>query len=335
MVSLLRNGTRMFFAAATDHQQALDYLAREFQAEAMDIDMVFDKADEFHSIVYLVPELADHILKKSVTGAVLIRREAPSLLCQLYTTAKHSPITAIRAAPHTIIMRSIGNMEKMLQLVKEDHGGVLETFDESIEHSTEHSTIIGLTDKPINRSTSLADMHKLFLRLDGDYTSIQRELKMHAFSYVNSSMPSNDWNELEIRIFDSYSAFKVHYDRLLTVLDSLELGIVLGEAWSTDYPRVLLAVEVYSLRFFTFKEPKHIKRILFGLEHLADGTRIVDYDLYHKHKKIYWKETVKGKVKLERAEEASLARQEVYDQLDIHTKAELELLETEILKTRK
>lgn len=334
MVSLMRNGPKMLFVATSARDQLIDVLRTEFGAEVMDIDVIFDKSDEFHTLLYLVPKLSECVVKREVTDAILIKCDAARFLCKLYMTVDRTLIDGIRTAPQTIIMRSIGDMNQMIGKIKDDFGGVLGTYEESVERGGEGSTIIGLTDKPLNRSTCLDDMHPIFLRLEDDYAEIKRELKMHAFSYVNSSIGNRKWYEMEIRIFDSYSAFKVHYERLSEVLDSLEMGLVLGESWSKDYPRVLMPVEVYSLRFFTFKEPKEIKRILFGLEHLSDGTRIVDYDLYYKNKKVYWKEAAGVNAKGERTIEALKARDEVYSKLDAVTLSDVAALEVEILKSR-
>lgn len=334
MVSLMRDGPRMLFVATSRRDALIRALELGFDAQAMEFELVFDRADEFNTLLYLVSSFDLPINKTSITDAVLVKRDVASLLCALLGDGYRGLFDGIRPAPHTIIMRAIGDMDKMIKTIQADFGGELGGYEASLEGGSESSVVVGLTDKPLNRSARLGDMHPTFLRADGDYATVKRGLKMHAFGYVNSGIDHKSWHELEIRIFDSYGAFEPHYERLVTVLDSLELGLVLGEAWTTDYPRILLAVEVYSLRFFTFKEPKHIKRVLMGLEHLADGARIVDYDLFYKNKKVYWIESVDGKAKGERKDEAAKARAELYERLDDGVKAELELLERKILKTR-
>lgn len=335
MVSLLRNGPRMLFVSTSNRLKLIDYLMLEFKAELMDLDTIFDKADEFHTILYLVPKLKSAIIKSDVTDALLIKADAVDFLCQIHPIVDNDLIDGLRPAPRSIILRAIGDMDEILKVIQADFGGELGTYDACVQNSGEHSTIIGLTDKPLNRSAKFEDLHPAFLRIDDDYFSLKRELKMHAFGYLNTGIESKKWHELDIRIFDSYSAFKIHYERLVEVLDSLELGLILGESWSKDYPRVFMPVEVYSLRFFTFKDPKVIKRILFGLEHLEDGTRVVDYDVYYKNKKIYWKECVEGKAKEDRMHASLAARAEIYERLDDATKNELDQLEIAILKSRK
>ena len=248
MVSLMRNGPRMLFVGTSKREAFVEQLICRFDAERMDIDVIFDKSDEFHTLLYVVPSLSSRVVKNEVTDAILIKEDVASFLCQFFSKIDKSLIDAIRPAPQTIIMRALGDMSQMIRKIQADFGGVLGSYDSSVDEGNEHTTIIGLTDKPLNRSTCFDDMHSEFLRLEGDYAFIKRELKMHAFSYMNSSIDNKKWYELEIRIFDSYSAYNVHYERLLEVLDSLELGIIMGESWSKDYPRVLMPVEVYSLR---------------------------------------------------------------------------------------
>lgn len=336
MVSLLRNATRMLLAATADRQATLSHLAAAYDAESMALYAIFDKADEFHTIVCLTYGEAGSFRRSSISDALLIRREPESVLCRLCSEQGGSALASVRPAPHTIIMRSIGDAGVMLDAIRADLGGTVGGYDECVENGTEDSTVVGLTDKPLNRCASLSDFHSSFLRIDGHYPTVRRELKMHAFGYVNSGIGNKDWHELEIRIFDSYGAYKLHYERLIEVLESLEMGLVLGESWSKDYPLALMAVEVYSLRFYTFMEPIAIKRVLLGLEHLADGRRVVDYDLYYKNKKVYWADILgrKGKASRDRATESLLSRDELYARLDEPAKARLAELEKAILRSR-
>lgn len=335
MVALLRNGPRMLFVGTSKRTEFIELLIHQFQAEILDVDVVFDKSDEFNTVIYLFSALGTNVNKSDVTDALIIKNDAAYVLCQLIQSVEKHLIDQIRPAPQSIIMRAVGGMEQMLLKIQSDFGGVVGSFNECIESGGETSTIIGLTDKPLSRSAKLSDLHHHFLRLDQDYATLRRELSMHSFRYLNSSLDNKEWHEFEIRIYDVYSAFQLHYERLMEVLDSLELGIVIGEAWSKDYPKFLFPVEVYSVHFLTFVKPNDFKRILLGLEHVTSGTRIVDYDLYVKNKKVYWREIIEGKVINNRQDEALKARSEVYSRLDEKAKSELAVLEQKILETRK
>ena len=122
---------------------------------------------------------------------------------------------------------------------------------------------------------------------------------------------------MEIRIYDKYGAYNLHYNRMIEVFDDLDIGLVLGESWSKDYPKALLSVQIYRVRFFTFKEADELKRILLGLEYLRDGTRVVDYDVYCKNKKVGWVDLLKRKERrtATRDNEALIAQNELFTML--------------------
>ena len=141
---------------------------------------------------------------------------------------------------------------------------------------------------------------------------------------------------MEIRIYDIFGAYNLQYDRMMEVFDDLDIGLVLGESWSKDYPKALLSVQVYRVRFLTFKEPFELKRILFGLEYSADGTRIVDYDVYFKNRKVGWLDHLNRKERkiADRDKEAALARRELLEILSEDTISDIKKLEKEIIKSR-
>ncbi|HSN66458.1 MAG TPA: hypothetical protein VLS94_07445, partial [Fusibacter sp.] len=158
--------------------------------------------------------------------------------------------------------------------------------------------------------------------------------RMHGLQYLNVGISNKDWFEIEIRIFDRYSAYKLHYDRLLEVIESLELGYVLGESWSKDYPRLFMSVVVYRIRFFTFNEPSMIKNMLLGMEYLSDGTRIVDYDVYYNQKKLYWTDQREKKDPATRHLLGLKYREEILSRLSQESVDKLTRLEEEIIRTR-
>jgi hypothetical protein len=108
----------------------------------------------------------------------------------------------------------------------------------------------------------------------------------------------------------------------------------LGASWGKDYPRPMLAIEIYRVRFFTYYDPIYIKKILLGLEYLDNGTRIVDYDLFYKRKKLYWAETVE-KGAGERHLIAAKYRKEILSKLSAAQTEKLHEIEQDILASRK
>jgi hypothetical protein len=213
-------------------------------------------------------------------------------------------------------------------------GGEIISYKQYITNDKTDSTIIGLTEKPLGKGIVLTDFNENFLMVKGEYGRIKRELRMQALRYLNIGIGNRDWNEIEIRIYDIYGAYELHYDRMMEVFEDLDIGLVLGESWSKDYPKALLSVQVYRVRFFTFHDPAELKRILFGLEYLEDGTRIVDYDVYYDNKKTGWNINLLKKKREDRESQALIARNELFAKLSPDTLEKIKALEKEIIKTR-
>ena len=234
----------------------------------------------------------------------------------------------------TIIMRTMGNMERVFDELLEDYHGIEGSIMEFINSNLEQGVIIALTDKSLNRQVNLGDIYmEKCLLISDNYFTVFKELRSNALRYLNSGLNNKVWYEMDIRIYDMYAHFQLHFERLMNVLTEFEMGIVLGSTWSKDYPKMLLAVDVYSVRFFTFYEPKYIKKILMSMEYVDDGTRIVDYDLYMGKKKISWRDMTKDK-KATREGLSMAYRKETLSNLTPEELRKLYAIEEKVLKTR-
>ncbi|GAB6106509.1 hypothetical protein [Fusibacter bizertensis] len=334
MFSLIRSGPRILLLKTDQIEPLSNFLSLHFGAISFDLDIAFDTANENNTILYLLEELYDTVPFEDVKNAMVVEDDPLTFMCKLYALDKNVLITSIRTAPHILIMRGLGNLSSMLTLMQSDMGGEIGEFKNILNNGNDQTTIVALTDKPLNKNITYQELHPYFLRLDDNYFHHLKELRMHALSYINCGIDNKDWYEMEIRIYDRYSAYSLHYDRLIEVLEELELGIVLGESWSKDYPRFLMSVEVYRIRFFSFTEPKHIKYILLGLEYLDDGTRIVDYDIYYNHKKVDWNDTIDKKTPKIRHEIGKISRNETFSKISQQAQDTIHHLEEEIVKTR-
>lgn len=334
MVSLLRNGPRIILIQSSEQLALKEALIHNFHTIVSDWDNAFEKSNEFCTIIYLTDNLSSTIRYDSRYEVVAVLDEPEHVLINLFQEPYRSLITAIRPAPHIVIMRAVDNLSTVLDEVRKDLGGQIGSFSDILDQGNDQTTLLALTDKPLNRNLIISDFYPQFLKLEGKYHDLLKELRMHALKYLNSGIGKRDWNEIEIRIFDRYSAYKLHYERLIEVFESLELGFVLGESWSKDYPRFMMSVEVYRVRFFTFHDPKLIKQLLLGLEYLEDGTRIVDYDVYYNHKKIDWTDALEKGDPKGRNVAALLYRKRIVDRLTEDTIQSLKQYEAAILKTR-
>ena len=295
MFSLIRNGPRILLINTSHVPELIDWFRQNMNATVYDLDTAFEKANEESTIIYFVDDLKKPVTLHHIKDTLLILEEPDVILSKLLRSDKKSWVDDVRPAPHLLIMRAIGNLPLVLEKIQSDLGGEIGRFKEILDSGNDRTTLVALTEKPLNRNIKLDDFYDGVLRLDGNHFQFLRELRMHALTYLNTGFGNKDWYEIEIRIYDRFSAYKLHYDRLIELFEGLELGFILGESWSKDYPRFLMSVEVYRVRFFTFKEPRTIKWFLLGMEYLADGTRIVDYDVYYNQKKIDWNDTLRDK----------------------------------------
>jgi hypothetical protein len=334
MVSLVRSGPRSLLITTSQKEKFIDYLCHDLGGVVVEMETVMKRSEENHTIVYIIEYENKDMTEYRKTEALVVFMDPLVLACRLREIVKEGLIETMRSGPQVLILRSAGNLGAVVDKVREDFEGELASFDECSENGFEDRTIIGITDKPIYRPMAADDFHPQFIRIDQDYFKIKQVLRRHSIKYLNLGVGSKGWSSLEIRIYDSFGAYELHYKRLLTVLDALQIGLLTGESWSKDQPRALLFIDVYSIKLLTFYSPQEIKRILFGLEYLEDGRRIIDYDLFENGKKIQWSSLFKKEKNIVKKEKAIETRGELFSKLGDNTIQELQELEKEILKTR-
>jgi len=333
MFSLVRSGPKILLFESSSIKQLKDYLISERNADCYDFNAAFEKAGEDYTIIFIVDKITDVVDLRQITDALIVMEEPDVILCNLMNDGKNQLVARARIATRIIILRAMGDLERVVKEISEDYKCTEGDLIEILNTSNEKGTVVAITDKPIHRTMSVNDMYKTALFVEERYRPLLRSLRSHALKYLNSGLQNKDWYELEIRIFDRYSAYRLHYERLLNIMEWLELGIILGESWGKDTPRPLMTVEVYRVRFFTFHNPIYIKKILLGLELLDDSTRIVDYDLYYNRKKLNWSDAADEGIKV-RHLIGMKYRQEIISKLSDKEIAELNAMEEEILATR-
>jgi len=336
MMSLVRNGSRSIYMSTKNIDSLTSFLEDNLNAREMDIEVIQDRSREYQTLIYVSDLLLDEKDGVKIVRSFLISSEPISVLSTIIASKEIDMIESINPGANFIIMRASGDLNKVVKAVQKDLGGELISYREYLENDNSNYTVIGLTEKPLSKGILISDFNENFLILEGEYGKIKKEIRMQALRYLNIGIGNREWNEIEIRIYDQYAAYNLHYDRMMEVFDDLDIGLVLGESWSKDYPKALLSVQVYRVRFLTFKELFDIKRILFGLEYLSDGTRIVDYDLYCKNEKVGWTNLLKlmQRKALGREEEALIARNQLLETLSKDTIKELDRIEKDIIKSR-
>ena len=336
MVSLVRNGSRSIYITTRNLDALIAFIEDDLHGQRMDIQMIQDRSKEYQTLVFISDLISDPQAEFSSMISLLLPAEPISVLSSIISHRKTDLIETIRPGANLVIMRATGNLDKVINAIQEDIGGQLISYNQGIHNDNSDYTIIGVTEKPLSKGILASDFNKDFLIVKGLYGKIKNDLRMQALRYLNIGLGNKDWNEIEIRIYDKYGAYNLHYNRMIEVFDDLDIGLVLGESWSKDYPKALLSVQIYRVRFFTFKEPEELKRLLFALEYLSDGTRVIDYDVYYKNKKFSWLDnlTKQQRKNVSREEEALIAQKELFQLLSKDTLKALEIIEKDILATR-
>lgn len=329
MLSIVRGGPRIMFMRGVEDgfEKALSgkFTFHEYPV----LEDAYNNAGEGQSMILLgrpgrgmkrrflvVDSLSDEIL------AFLLNR-------------KNAPVPKyVLMMPRTLLFRIFGEKERVINQIAADYGAKKGKFGSLLRPSRRGSIAVCFTASPLNRPLSFENIMDDILHIQGiPYESLFNSLRSRALWYFSEGLENRQWNDLEIRIYDSWGYFMEHYERLRTVLESLEAGMVLGEGWGKDYAHILMTVKIYRLRLFTFLPPKAVKEILMGLEYSADGTRLADLDLYMGRDKISW-----GGIGQKAGDRGTLGfsfREKLFSRLFEEDRKKLQESEVRILNLRK
>jgi hypothetical protein len=334
MFSLVRGGPKILIMESDNISELLNYLKITGQFKECELKFAYDNAGEDYTIIFLTNKIKEVVKEDDINHVLVAQTQPDILLCNMISEGKIHLVSNSRLAPRIIVMRALGDTEKILEEIGKDHKGIFGNFSNILSENNNKGNIITLSENRLNSEVRLPNAYEKALYVEEEYYSLIRSLRTHALRYINEAMGNKDWYELEIRIYDRYGEYKLQYDRLVRVIDSLELGVILGEAWGKDYPRFLMSIEVYRLRLFTVSDPKYIKKVLLALEYLEDGTRTVDYDLYYNRKKINWTDVLEDR-SIGRNKLGYEYRKNIFLNLSKEEALKIHKIEEQILKTQK
>ncbi|QZY56375.1 hypothetical protein [Crassaminicella profunda] len=332
MFSIIRSGPKILILESCYIHEVINYFKNHFDAFQCNMDTAFEKSNEDNIVILLTEKMKDLLNLTDIKNILVLKGEVETVLSHILNNKKYDFISCSRIAPRIIIMRYFGDIEKVVNEVKEDYNGHIGTFDEILEKNNK-GTVIAFTKNPLNHPISLSNIYEKSLLIHGNYSTLMKDLRIHDLKYLNIGLDNKDWYELHIKIYDSYGEYALHYERLVHIMENLQLGLILGESWGTDAATIFYSVGIYRIRFFTFYEPSYIKKMLLGLEYLDDGTRIVDLDLYHKRRKFYWSD-LKNREKKDKISLSKIYREKILSTLEKDSLEELFALEKKILNTR-
>ena len=338
MLNLVRSGPRQLIIECKDINKTFEKLISNFTIVSFIKNDCENYKEKYHDltklaqekkvIIHLSSELKPLMGVNDFETTLLTNHEVDYVLINILNNFDLYGIIRTRLTPKLIVMKSIGDFELFFESVKKDINATEDfTYNMFDKHSS--GTFIAFSNTSINYPVAFSDLNSKILYTEDDYTHVIKTLRTRNLKYLNAGVNNQDWYELKIKIYDSHGHFDLHYKRLMYVLDKLDYGLVLGESWGTDAALVFLSVGIYKVRLFTFLDPIEIKKLLVALEFLEDGTRVVDYDLYLKRKKIHW-DDLRTRDLVTRSQINAHYHKEIYSILSDDEKKELKLMEDDI-----
>ncbi|MDL2264566.1 hypothetical protein LJC31_07940 [Synergistaceae bacterium OttesenSCG-928-I11] len=283
MLSLVRSGPTIVTISATAHPNELikaiennSFVRNNNPMEA------YNNAGEGDTLIFFSAECSDEVSTYQTT------LPTSAILCDIINKNLAGGIQRIRVTPPNIVMRLLGDLDRAIDRIAKDFKAQEAIREGLMQNLDEQSVLVNFTTLPLNKLVPIDGFYKRALLIDKPYGQLMTFLRAKAQEYMSIALGSPDWNEIEITLFDAMDQFDLHYNRLITALQGLDIGIVTGESWVPEYTIALRKSEVYQVRFYTPLPPQEIKRVAMGLEYDDQGRRVVDFDVYFNKKKIGW-----------------------------------------------
>ena len=317
---LIRFGPSIVFLR-TPHREAVESAVGElFGVEKMPTDSAIRESSEFETIVFVTDEWRKETIPPET--AFLIRCHAPAVLSRVINA--NLPVEKVHVESTIILMRIPEKVEEGLRLIAEKYGGEVMDLRRALDEGEAMDTIIGLTRKKLSSPIGPEDVEGAVL-VRRDFLSVYRELLIDTPLLLFKLLP--EWNEITIKLYDTERRYEENIERLMIVIEDLDLGFIVGEGWDWDYPRPFMRVPVYRLKLLTWEDPLRVKFLLKGLEYRG-YKRLCDIDVFVEGKKIDWVRLGNFKSKFELAEKA---REELERNLSEEAKRRLHEIEEELL----
>lgn len=250
-------------------------------------DKIFSSANEKSTIVLLADNLSDFVKVSDIKRIMIINREISNLLLDLVNSDLDNLIEKVRKGPELLTIKNYADIDNFCEILKKNFNGYSGDLFDLLELNNS-GTILSLTNSNINKKIKIDELYEKSIYTSMGKNELINILDINSIKYINDSLGSRHWNEYKIKIYDAYEQYNYHYNRLLFLIDKLNLGLVLKEGWGEDAGTIFNIVQVYELFLYTTLEPKEIKKILVGAEYLDNGERFIDLDLFYNRKKIKW-----------------------------------------------
>jgi len=295
-MKVLRFGPSIIFLRTSHGDAVREAISGIFGGEEIPTDEAIKRSSEFETIVFVTEEWKKETIPPKM--AFLVSSHAPVVLSEVVN--RNLPVEKVHVESTLILLRIPTNVEDGLKLLAEKYGGKIMDIRTAFDEGEAGDTIIGVTRKKLNSPIGPEDIDGAVLVHRG-FLGVYRELSVDLPVLLLRLMP--EWNEITIKIYDTDKRYEENIERLMMVIEDLDLGFVVGEGWDWDYPRPFMRVPVYKLKLLTWEDPVRVKFLLKGIEY-AGYKRLCDIDVFLEGKKIHWTSLGKYDSKFELAKAA-------------------------------
>lgn len=333
---LVRTGPRFLFFTAKNKEKLFAFLGEEFNTTNNTFESTFEKSGEGDTILFIVQDEREKEQVTVSTPVLLVHSgSSPVLLSVLNNRYLQAEIIKADLGPGLLIMKAPPPADKIMDKVKAKYNAIPIPLLEAIRTGKSNWSVLCFNSGPLSRPISTCGFLETTLLIKKDVPDVYQELRLHAVKYITEELEEGQWRECKINIYDSEGHYELHYQRVTTVIEDLEMGFILGETWSVDHPFVLMTVPVFQVRLFTYLDTREVKKIMMALEYDTEGSRIADLDIYdRKNKKVEWGGIEKNK-KDSRDKIAIAFREKYYKSLSSAAANELCRLEQSLLENEK
>ncbi|WP_456443737.1 hypothetical protein [Thermococcus sp.] len=263
-----------------------------FGVNGVPADEAIRRSSEFETVLFVTPPSDSTVPPEE---GFLIRRDAKVVLSEVVNGKL--PSEKVEAESTIILLHIPEKVDDALKLIAERFGGEVMGQMKALSVGEAGDTIIGVTKKKLNSPIGPEDIEGAVL-VRRYFLDVYRELLIDLPVMLFKLLP--EWNELTIKVYDTEKRYEEHIERLMMVIEDLDLGFIVGEGWDWDYPRPFMRVPVYKLKLLTWEKPERVKFLLKGLEYRG-YKRLCDIDVFAGGKKIDWVDLGKYRSKFELA----------------------------------
>lgn len=334
MISLIRSGPEAIAMKISEQVTEIRHkLSAWGSLISLDPESSLKKYGPARRLVFLRIQAED----ESIDETYVSENPLEMLLATLINSRVSSGVESIGVMPGYVMMRLMGDIERGIRAIQKDLGG--EIIDSRPFYRPDipgTSSIVYFTPKSLAKSIQEYDIyHKSLLVSARSKDAILQYLSLRGIEYLGTALGTPDWNDVEIRICDSDKLFELHRQRLLTVIQGLQMGMVLEEKWEQERALTRRTLPVYMMKLYTPFGVQTIKKLAMGLEYNDSGQRLVDFDVYHNDRKISAFTELNKFPGKTRNDIGIMNRNEVMKNIDIDSMNELMRLEAEIERERK